>query len=404
MDSFLTYKYNCMKFNIVIILLFCSLSSCNHTPQRDLIPIMKSIQVIDTPDTLLNLSEISDSVSYLMLQIPKDYLNVGSQQELLKRNVYLGLTDKFAILFDGMKEGNPILVFDRKTGELVSEINPNKLNSFSSINSISIDGKILYFFSFNPKIRSWMLYEYDLFSKMIVDSIKRPFNSAGFTNTHYVYYYLNKKDKSVPRLEFFDYKAKKVTSRIKHSQSYPPNPFTLRFFGDIVIYQLENKANFFEISVDTVYQISNDSKHLYPKYYFNLGKYSAPYYFQTGEIMMPDMYYKVSHVMETNNYLFARCSYLDTVRYIFYDITNDNTRMLKGFSYNNADKTYGGIYDDIKLFKNIWPTGINNGKEIGCLLYIDKDDCKKIPDSIGCLNSNSEGNIFLYTVKLNKTK
>ena len=393
-----------MKNYIIFFLFLFSLLSCQKTLINDSIPKMKTIQVIDTPDTLLNLSDISDSVSYLMLQVPKDYFSISSQQELLEHNVYLGLTDTFVILFDGIKEGNSILVFDRKTGELVSSINPNKLNSVPSINSISNDGKTLYFFTFNPELRSWMLCEYDLFSKLIVDSIKRPFNSIGFTNTHYVYYYLNKKDKSVPRLEFFDYKAKKVTSRIMHSQSYPPNPLTSRFFGDIVIYQLENKANFFEISVDTVYQISNDSKHLYPKYYFNLGKYSAPYYFQTGEIMMPDMYYKVSHVMETNNYLFARCSYLDTVRYIFYDITNDNTRMLKGFSYNNADKTYGGIYDDIKLFKNIWPTGINNGKEIGCLLYIDKDDCKKIPDSIGCLNSNSEGNIFLYTVKLNKTK
>lgn len=393
-----------MKNYIIFFLFLFSLLSCQKTRINDSIPKMKTIQVIDTPDTLLNLSDISDSVSYLMLQVPKDYFSISSQQELLKHNVYLGLTDTFVILFDGAKEGNPILVFDRKTGALVSSVNADMINFLPSINSISNDGKTLYFFTFNPELRRCVLCEYDLFSKMIVDSIKRPFNSAGFTNTHYVYYYQNKKDKSVPRLEFFDYKAKKVTSRIKHSQSYPPNPFTLRFFGDIVIYQLENKANFFEISVDTVYQISNDSKHLYPKYYFNLGKYSAPYYFQTGEIMMPDMYYKVSHVMETNNYLFARCSYLDTVRYIFYDITNDNTRMLKGFSYNNADKTYGGIYDDIKLFKNIWPTGINNGKEIGCLLYIDKDDCKKIPDSIGCLNSNSEGNIFLYTVKLNKTK
>lgn len=393
-----------MKNYIIFFLFLFSLLSCQKTRINDSIPKMKTIQVIDTPDTLLNLSDISDSVSYLMLQVPKDYFSISSQQELLKHNVYLGLTDTFVILFDGAKEGNPILVFDRKTGALVSSVNADMINFLPSINSISNDGKTLYFFTFNPELRRCVLCEYDLFSKMIVDSIKRPFNSAGFTNTHYVYYYQNKKDKSVPRLEFFDYKAKKVTSRIMHSQSYPPNSFTLRFFGDIVIYQLENKANFFEISVDTVYQISNDSKHLYPKYYFNLGKYSAPYYFQTGEIMMPDMYYKVSHVMETNNYLFARCSYLDTVRYIFYDITNDNTRMLKGFSYNNADKTYGGIYDDIKLFKNIWPTGINNGKEIGCLLYIDKDDCKKIPDSIGCLNSNSEGNIFLYTVKLNKTK
>lgn len=402
MDSFLTYKYNCMKFNIVIILLFCSLLSCNHTPQRDLIPIMKSIQVIDTPDTLLNLSEISDSVSYLMLQIPKDYLNVGSQQELLKRNVYLGLTDKFAILFDGMKEGNPILVFDRQTGELVSEINPNKLNSFSSINSISIDGKILYFFSFNPKIRSWMLYEYDLFSKMIVDSIKRPFNSTGFTNTHYVNYSYNKKDQTAPRLEFFDFEAKKPTNSIMHSQPYPTNPHTMRSFGDILIYQLGNKAYFFETSVDTVYQISSDFKHLYPKYFFNLGKHSAPYYFQTGETIMPDMYYKVSHVMETNNYLFARCSCLDTVRYIYYDIKNDNTCMLKGFSYGNEDITYGGIYDDLKLFNNIWPIGINNGKEFGSLYYVsqDQDVDMNLIDAIGYSNSDREDKLLLCIVKL----
>lgn len=393
-----------MKNYIIFFLFLFYLLSCQKTLINDSIPKMKTIQVIDTPDTLLNLSDISDSVSYLMLQVPKDYFSISSQQELLKHNVYLGLTDTFVILFDGVKEGNPILVFERKTGELVSSINPNKLNSVQSINSISNDGKTLYFFTFNPELRSWMLCEYDLFSKMIVDSIKRPFNSVGFTNTHYVYYYLNKKDKSAPRLEFMDYKEKKVTSRIMHSQSYPPNPLTSRFFGDIVIYQLGNIVNFFETSVDTVYQISNDYKLLYPKYYFNLGKYKAPYYFQTGEIIMPDMYYRISHVMETNNYLFARCNYGSTVRYILYDIIKDKTHMLKGFSYVKEDNTFGGIYDEIKLFKHIWPIGTNNDNEIGALLYVNKDDYKKIPDSIGCLNSNSEGNIFLYAVKLNKTK
>lgn len=389
-----------MKFNILIFLLFYSFSSCKKTNQNDLIPVMKTLQVINTPDTLLNLSEISDSVSCLMLQIPNDYLNVSSQHELLKHNLYLGLTDIFVILFDGMKEGNPILVFDRKTGELVSEINPNKLNSLSSINSISNDGKILYYFSFNTELRSWMLYEYDLFNKMIVDSIKRPYNPTGFTNTHYVNYSFNNKGHSAPRLEFFDFKANKTTNYIMHGQPYPTNPHTMRTFGDILIYQLDNKACFFETSVDTVYQISSDFKHLYPKYYFNLGKYRAPYYFQTGEIIMPDMFYKVSHLMETNNYLFARCSYQGTVRYIFYDITKDNTLMMKGFSYNKEDNTYGGIYDDIIFLKNIWPIGTNSGKEIGCLIYIDKDDSINMSTRFNDISYNFRDKIFLNIVTL----
>jgi len=392
-----------MKNYIIFFLFLFYLLGCQKTLINDSIPKMKTIRVIDTPDTLLNLSDISDSVSCFMLQVPKDYFNISSQQELLEHNVYLGLTDTFVILFDGIKEGNPILVFERKTGALVSSINADMINILPSISSISNDEKTLYFSSFLAKRGGW-LYKYDLINKMIVDSIKRPFFMTGFTDTHYVSYYYNSEDKSAPRLEFMDYKEKKVTSRIEHSQSYPPNAYTWRPFGDIVIYQLGNKVNFFETSVDTVYQISNDYKLLYPKYYFNLGKYKAPYYFQTGETIMPYMYYRISHVMETNNYLFARCNYGSTVRYILYDIIKDKTHMLKGYSYVKEDNTFGGIYDDIKLFKNIWPIGTNSDNEIGALLYVNKDDCKKIPDSIGCLNSNSEDNIFLYTVKLNKTK
>ena len=75
--------------------------------------------------------------------------------------------------------------------------------------------------------------------------------------------------------------------------------------GYAQFYSWNDKFNFCELFCDTLYQVTEDG--LIPRYFFDWGKYNAPYS-QAGETIQPliESYYVLQYIVENNNYIFIK--------------------------------------------------------------------------------------------------
>jgi len=134
----------------------------------------------------------------------------------------------------------------------------------------------------------------------------------------------------------------------------PPPPWGFSKF-----YTWDNKTNFIEIYCDTLYQLTKNL--LIPRYYFNWGKYNAPY---SKQIWATDSknaknYFFITDIFENAMNIFTRIYFNDK------DYTSLVDKKKNNFIFCRiGDSGISGFHDDINNLMDIIPQGVTPNNEL----------------------------------------
>lgn len=120
-------------------------------------------------------------------------------------------------------------------------------------------------------------------------------------------------------------------------------------------YKWDNKVNFIEAYCDTLYEVTKEK--LIPRYYFNWGRYNAPY--SKKNVIDRRNYFFIIDIDENKNYIFFRCGFLKKDYTGFIDKRNNNVTFCKpGASGISA------LEDDISGLMDVIPMDFTQKNEM----------------------------------------
>lgn len=117
-----------------------------------------------------------------------------------------------------------------------------------------------------------------------------------------------------------------------------------RFFSKYIakFYKWASRVSFINAFCDTLYQVTKDS--LIPRYFFDWGKYNAPYSKQN--VIDRRNYFVLKDINENKNYIFFWCGYLIKDYTGFIDKKNNSVTFCK---ISSSD--YSAFKDDLSGLK-----------------------------------------------------
>lgn len=336
---------------IVFSILFIQ-SLCAQSGNKSKVTILNLAESFSKQQEV-SLSKFVDKITYIPLET--------NPEALIPEFGHFEVTEEFVIAKTGDRGKFRILLFDRKTGKFIRQIGkqgrgPGEFHIWSplpfnpvkkELYAIGASGEILVYNlsgSYIDKIQDKML-----------STITHAFYSTIDSNIFVGY---------VPNFSGLEKKKLVLLSKEGVLKIFP-NYLTWKSesksgtivapFDFVQFYRWDNKVNFIEAYCDTLYQITIDS--LLPRYFFDWGKYNAPYSKQT-DIKWYD-YFFIMDIDENKNYIFFRCVYLKEDYTGFIDKRNNNVTFCKiGASGTSALK------DDISGLMDVIPKDFTQENEM----------------------------------------
>jgi hypothetical protein len=311
------------------ILFFMSLSAQTKNNSQ--------VKVLNVAESFSNKSEISlslfvDKISYVPLETkPEIVLGQPAQVEVTDDYIYV---KNF-----GPGQTTQILLFDRNTGKFIREIGkPGRgPGEYKDISSLPFNPEKKEFYASGP-LREILIYDingnytYKISIPQWRDA-KSPdeFNSRIFCTTDnlidgstFVGYVCN----------FSGWEQRKIVLFTKDQiiKIFPNyQTFTRKDFRTIYsppgsfykFYKWDNKLYFIETFCDTLYQVTKDL--LIPRYYFDYGKFKAPYSKQLEIIssQRTQDYFFLTDIDENKDYIFLQ-TYFNREKYLGFVEKNSN--------------------------------------------------------------------------------
>ena len=367
-----------MKTNILYFILPLFLCTC--TQEKVKTPEFKLINVVGCKDSSILLSEVVDTLKYVVLNVPERFTGRGS---------FVHSTEKYIIYGISAGEFRRYLLFDKNTGVYIGDLDKNitdeTLNIATSYElfpnqAVYTDETGRYFYParhFQRELRTatdgpvFAIQKWDLESRQVVDTFRT--ETTTYLNSYMgdgniFIYTANILGEGGQKYEICDAEGK-VRKQVQHPRKFKVKNTRVGFYpGNTCTYRKDGIFHYFEQFTDTVYAIMPDLKE-YPVYAFDQGERKPPYYYRqrtTYEEWAPEKYDLIENVMETNSFLFFYYSQVVSYWGLYNNKTN-RTVILKGDDTRAYAKR--GIPNDIDGGVPFWPErlGYKDGEAIALI-------------------------------------
>lgn len=361
------------SFMIIVFTILFIQSPCVQSGNKSKMVVLNLAESFSKQQEVF-LSRFVNKISYVPLETNRELLISGHAR--------FEVTDEFIIVKNDEVGGKyQILLFDRNTGKFIREIGKQgrgpgeySTNNYLPFNSVK---KELY-----AQGPSREIIVYDLLGRNI-DKIKIPewidpkipketnpkfpdFQKIGISSRNmldsntFVGYIQNFSGWEKRKLALFSKEGilKIFPNHLTWNREnwkvlyFPPGQFAK-------FHKWDNKLNFIETFCDTLYQVTKDS--LLPRYFFDWGKFNAPYSKQ-GEVMSHGHiydYFFLIDIDENKNYIFIRIVYKGNNYTGFIEKRNNSVTFCKIGTSNIS-----GLRDDITGLMDVVPEDFTENNEM----------------------------------------
>lgn len=349
-------------FTLFVFTLSCSTQQ--KTPSKGLITIGLAEAYNNRGDVLV--SDFASSIEYIPLETGENtfykFLNIKST-----------LGDSALLI----KSGDRISLFDRKTGSYLRDIghrgdDPEGFGNTMRDLGINPKKNTVY-----ARGRKFDLYEYDLVTGKMANTIPAPNNSglskalsssslsdisliASYGTIEHEYivgYLLNVRGDEPLRLIIYDLEGNTIKTYPNH-QSYEKNPNMIRI-ETADFHQYNNSLFFKERYNDTTFRVSLDT--LEAAVYYALDKYSPPYSEQE-KLSQDDLkeYMFVSKTFQNDEFIFFDVWFRDMTQMGYHNKRTNTTHLSKASTSHPAS----GFINDVDNFVSFYPSFVNEKGEL----------------------------------------
>lgn len=319
------------------------------------------------------LSRFVNKITYVPLET--------KQESLISSSPNIEVSDDFVIVKNGGQSKNQILLFDRNTGKFIREIGkqgrgPGEYMSvgfipFNPVNkevyAISASREILTYDLSGNNIDKIKIPEFK--DTKMVKADQTPAQNALLSKIMLTFYAILDSNIFVGYVQNFSgWENRKLVllsneGVLKIFPNYltwdreKGNGFLLPPGGFAKFYRWDNKLNFIETFCDTIYQVTKSS--LIPRYFFDWGKFNAPYSKQVEVAKDWYNFFFISNISENKNYIFFQLWYSKEVYTGFIEKKNNNITICK---IGNSDKS--ALKDDLTGLMDVTPTYFTQTNEM----------------------------------------
>ncbi|MDL2281958.1 hypothetical protein LJC44_02435 [Parabacteroides sp. OttesenSCG-928-G06] len=366
-----------MKKLIVAGLLLLFVAACQEKSFQA--PPVKTISIDSFSESEIYLSQVTDSIQYVLLDIPEEYISPNGKPDVYFTDNKIILCATYIPDITRTPWTYVYLLFDKKTGHYEGKIGgttdwqipiiatDNYIKINHNYKCISDDGRLILTEMTRKESKKEYTYHaavWDMQTKDLSFTVERG-RALYYTffDNNKVLLYTHNEGATEEKIAIYNQQGEKLASFL-YQEHYKPVKEVHQWRAPIQFLTINDTFCYMDLNDNVLYAIDKQYHH-YPLFVFDLGDKQPPYYYyakttekERDKDREQDKYYTIPRLTGNSKKLFFQYK-CNIVYDAVYDIQTEETAVIKRPFTTERSYSQRGITNDIDGALPFWPDAVH---------------------------------------------